>query len=80
MSKFKPAPKPKTVEDFIGGAPSVAPLSVNDEKQYFRVNIQITQKQHDVLRKISFERRVSQAELVREALDNWLQSQLPVPK
>lgn len=78
-TKFKAPPKPKTAEQFVSGAPA-AGQSDTGTNGLVRVNIQITKSQHDALRRIAFERslqhdqRASQAELVREALDAWLQS------
>lgn len=42
---------------------------------YVRKNIQVTEAQSEVLRRLSFERRKSEAELVREALDAWIAKQ-----
>ena len=42
---------------------------------YVRKNIQVTEAQSEVLRRLSFELRKSEAELVREALDAWIAKQ-----
>lgn len=78
-SKFKAPPKPKTAEEFAAGAPSIVQPGPGDS-DLVRVSIQITKQHHEALRRISFERsmkhdqRASQAELVREALDLWMQN------
>ena len=78
-ASFKSPPKPQTAEQFVAGSPSAGQPDTGTNG-LVRVNIQITKQQHDSLRKIAFDRslkhdqRASQAELVREALDAWLQS------
>lgn len=78
MRMGKPG-QPASAEDFIDGAPSVTTpdrVEGNTSGGYVRVNLQLTVSQHEVLRRLSFDRRQSQAELVRAALDAWLPQQL----
>lgn len=77
MAKFTAPPKPKTADDFVAGAPSVAQPQPGDS-ELVSVNLKITKGQHEALRRIAFDRslrlnqRASQAELVREAIDMYL--------
>ena len=78
-ASFSAPPKPQTAKQFVAGSPSAGQPDAGTNG-LVRVNIQITKQQHDALRRIAFDRslkndqRASQAELVREALDAWLQS------
>lgn len=75
-SEFSKPPQPRSVQDFVGGATSQVQLgSSGDSMGYVRINVQITPEQQEKLRHMAFARRVSQAELVRLALGDWLRQQ-----
>jgi hypothetical protein len=38
---------------------------------YIRINIQVTEVQYEKMRRISYEEKLSQAEIVRQALEDW---------
>lgn len=74
-NSFSRPPKPKSAEDFVTGAAShvqVPQDKAGDGTGLVRINIQISRVQADQLRRLAYERRVSQAELVRQALTDWL--------
>lgn len=77
MSKpgFTRPPKPRSAAEFVTGAAShvqVPNEQAGDGTGFVRINIQVTRVQAEQLRGLAFERRVSQAELVRQALTEWL--------
>ncbi len=41
---------------------------------YVRINIQVTEAQYEKMRRVSYEEKMSQAEIVRQALDEWFAS------
>jgi hypothetical protein len=42
---------------------------------YERLNVQVTQQQYRQLKRIAYERNISLAEVVRQAVGSWLESQ-----
>jgi hypothetical protein len=42
---------------------------------YERLNVQVTQQQYRQLKRIAYERSISLAEVVRQAVGSWLESQ-----
>ena len=77
---FSRPPKPKSVDDFVVGAANhvQAPAGqAGDGTGLVRINIQVTRPQAAQLRRLAYERRVSQAELVRQALEEWLSQVIP---
>ena len=40
---------------------------------YIALSLRLLTEQHDALRKISFDRRIAVAELVRQAVQEWLE-------
>jgi hypothetical protein len=42
---------------------------------YERLHVQVTQQQYRYLKRIAYERNISLAEVVRQAVGSWLESQ-----
>ena len=47
----------------------------NTVEGYERLHVQVTQQQYRHLKRIAYERNISLAEVVRQAVGSWLESQ-----
>jgi hypothetical protein len=53
----------------------VADTVIEAVEGYERLHVQVTQQQYRHLKRIAYDRNISLAEVVRQAVGSWLQSQ-----